>query len=265
MTTDKQTSILDNERAFHDARFKEADTRDKLAAVYSIIGASKEEVSKIIEGHCGPGTTLLEYGCGDGIDPKLHSLGCQLYGIDISKEAIHKARQKTCSVGVLYSVGDCHATEFPSDIFDCVTGNGILHHLDLRKALEELARITYDDGICVFTEPLGHNPLINLFRWLTPKLRSPDEHPLMRSDLQLMKTYFKKVEVRHYYLFALLAVPFRRSKFFTPVYEALLRFDEKMFKQFPRLRRHSWMVLIKLSQPKKIDFRWREMIGKERG
>ena len=39
-----------------------------------------------------------------------------------------------------------------------------------------------------------HNPALNLFRKMTPHLRTPDEHPLMMSDLQLARTGFRSIE-----------------------------------------------------------------------
>ena len=43
----------------------------------------------------------------------------------------------------------------------------------------EINKVLKDDGEMVFLEPLGTNPLINLYRKLTPKSRSVDEHPFV--------------------------------------------------------------------------------------
>lgn len=42
----------------------------------------------------------------------------------------------------------------------------------------------------MFFEPLGHNLLINLYRRLTPELRTEDEHPLVACDLERLVNYF---------------------------------------------------------------------------
>ena len=34
----------------------------------------------------------------------------------------------------------------------------------------ELSRIIKPNGECIFQEPMGHNPIINLYRKLTPNI-----------------------------------------------------------------------------------------------
>jgi ubiquinone/menaquinone biosynthesis C-methylase UbiE len=63
---------------------------------------------------------------------------------------------------------NAEATTFPDNSFDLICGSSILHHLNLDKACAEIRRILRPDGGAVFIEPLGHNPLINMFRKLTP-------------------------------------------------------------------------------------------------
>ena len=41
----------------------------------------------------------------------------------------------------------------------------------------------------LFFEPLGTNPFINFYRYLTPSSRSKDEHPLLKED-------FENIEMR---------------------------------------------------------------------
>ena len=173
------------ERAFHDARFKEAvDPRHRLAKYYAVTAISTALFRQLVAEGAKPGHNFLEYGCGTGGDFAFYKqLGCNVHGIDISSEAIVKAQAQAALHGMVanYSVQDAESTQFPDGTFDLVAGQGILHHLDLERSLSELARITKSTGTCVFSEPLGHNPLINLFRKLTPKLRTPDEHPLVHA------------------------------------------------------------------------------------
>ena len=60
-------------------------------------------------------------------------------------------------------------------------------------------------------EPLAHNPFINLFRKMTPSLRTDDEHPLRMRDLKLFEEYFSKVDVQYFHLAALCLVPLKDS------------------------------------------------------
>ena len=51
--------------------------------------------------------------------------------------------------------------------FDFVIVNGLLHHLDLLTTLKEIHRVQM---ILIFREPLGTNPLFQIYRKFTTKL-----------------------------------------------------------------------------------------------
>ncbi len=85
---------------------------------------------------------------------------------------------------------DAENLKFNDHTFDLVYGSGILHHLSIEKAIVEIKRVLKKDGRAIFYEPLGHNIFINIFRLLTPSLRSEDEHPLLIKDLELIKRTF---------------------------------------------------------------------------
>jgi SAM-dependent methyltransferase len=80
--------------------------------------------------------------------------------------------------------GDAHHTPYPDAAFDLVIGDGILHHLDLDVALGEVHRVLKPGGRAVFREPRLDNPLLKLFRRLTPSARTEDERPLDAADLR---------------------------------------------------------------------------------
>lgn len=144
---------------------------------------------------------------------------------------------------------DAEATSFKNDNFDVIVGTGILHHLDLERSCKELTRILKKDGHIVFSEPLGHNPFFNLYRKLTPKMRTEDEHPLKIKDLKLIESYFEKTENEYFSLFTLLVVPFRESAFYSPLYAILKKIDELIF-IIPFFRRYAWMVIVHSHSPK---------------
>src|SRR5206468_2779382 len=98
--------------------------------------------------------------------------------------------------------------------------------------------------------PLGHNPIINLYRKLTPDLRTVDEHPLLMKDIALAKSYFGKVEAHFFNLATLFAVPFRKCRGFGAVCKALGTLDTAMFRLLPPLRRYAWATVLVFSQPK---------------
>jgi SAM-dependent methyltransferase len=91
---------------------------------------------------------------------------------------------------------DAHKLDFTDASFDLVFGVAILHHLDFALAMREIHRVLCRGGKIVFMEPLRHNPVARLVRWLTPHARTPDELPLGRSELRLIGRNF---EVDNYY------------------------------------------------------------------
>ena len=128
--------------------------------------------------------------------------GAAVVGIDISAEGIRQATARARTEGLedrlTFAVMNAERLEFPDDHFDIVCGNSILHHLNLDSACHELVRVLKPEGRAVFREPLGHNLLINLYRKLTPKMRTEDEHPLLTRDLETLAGYFQEAHI-HYY------------------------------------------------------------------
>ena len=150
---------------------------------------------------------VLDYGCGSGsITQKIAALKpSKLFGIDISEVSINKAMEnaKILNLQINYSVDNCEETKFKNETFDLIFGSGILHHLNLNKSVSEINRILKSDGEMVFLEPLGTNPLINLYRKLTPNSRSADEHPFLKKDFNFINSLFEKVTIRYYGFFTL--------------------------------------------------------------
>ena len=135
--------------------------------------------------------------------------------------------------------------------FDVACGKGILHHLRIEKALGELTRVLKPEGKAIFLEPMGYNPAINTFRKLTPRLRTENEHPLTRKDLELIEKYFGQTNHSFFNLSSLLAVPFRNTRKFSSILEALDSIDRSLFKWAPFLRWMAWQVVITLNKPRK--------------
>jgi ubiquinone/menaquinone biosynthesis C-methylase UbiE len=134
---------------------------------------------------------ILDYGCGVGnsIKKVIDYNPKKITGIDISEVSIEKAKKITSSNSLInLFVDNCEKTKFKNNSFDIVYGTGILHHLNIESCLKEIDRILKPKGKLLFIEPLGTNPLINLYRKLTPKSRSVDEHPLLDEDFNSLFT-----------------------------------------------------------------------------
>lgn len=248
MSTDT-ASRLENEKSFHDNRFTE-EIRDAQGKYYSSIkrGSSQYE-KRIIE--LAQGRDILEYGCGaisQGVT--LSSVSRSLTGIDISTVAIDKANAAAAKNGlsnVHYLAMNAEKMTFPDDSFDLVFGRGIIHHLDLESSFESIRRVLRPGGTALFWEPLGHNPVLNRYRQWTPEARTPDEHPLLKSDFALAQRYFDLVGLDFYGLTTLLSVPLRDTATGEAVLSITSAIDRALFRS--PLRWLAWYALIELRKP----------------
>ena len=128
---------------------------------------------------------------------------------------------------------------------DAVWGNAILHHLDLRKAGQELKRVLKPGGVAVFCEPWGGNPVLNFARAALPypgKDRTPDERPLVRRDLRPLRAIFPKPEVRGFQLFGMVRRVWRNRR----ALSALDGIDARLLRTVPALRNWCRYVVIVL-------------------
>jgi len=169
-------------------------------------------------------------------------------GVDISDYAIKKAREKAAekNLDIDFQVMNAERLQLEDNYFDLICGTGILHHLNLNKAITETKRVMKNEGTAVFVEPLGHNVLINWFRILTPGLRTKHEHPLKLKDLRYMKNRFRQMEVNYYYLFSLLAIFLKGFAAFAEILKGLEYLDNKIFNLLPFSKRYAWQILIML-------------------
>lgn len=242
----------ERERAFHNAAF--SDHRRALGVVdaYSILHDSRKFYEGFIRSHAN-GARLLEFGCGaTAMGSSFGATADEIVGIDISDVAVQQATQVAARSGLraTYLVMDAEALDFPDQSFDLICSAAILHHLDLRRAFGEIARTLRPGGHAIFMEPLGHNPFINLYRRLTPTMRTPDEHPLLVSDLDLAKEYFDDVDVRYFMLTTLLAIPLSKRRLFKPTLLKLEALDRFLFTRARWLQKYAWQVIIVLSRPR---------------
>ena len=242
-------SRYERERIFHDA-----DTDQRWTAVgkfYDTAAASLGTYREMLIARC-EGRTILEYGCGEGESAiELADHGAFVNGIDISSRRIEDAKRFAAHrKDVSFDVMNAEQLTFDADTFDLICGTSILHHLNLERALEEIARTLKPGGEAIFLEPLGHNPLINLYRRMTPKFRTPDEHPLRLDELESARRHFGVVETRFFHLTSLSAVVVRRLRIFPVVLRALDRVDRGLFTALPYLRRYGWIAIVSLREPR---------------
>lgn len=153
------------------------------------------------------GKKVLDYCCGEGeVSVSLAKQGIEIIGIDISDVSIEKSKKLAAENAVFdrtsFFVMDAEQTTFPDNYFDAVFCGGVLHHLDIEKAFKEIARILKPEGQVICDEPLAYNPAFQLYRKLTPHLRTKweAEHILTKKEIELAGKYFGKVEKKFFHL-----------------------------------------------------------------
>ena len=238
---------VEREREFHDLRYA-GRARAGIDSYYSLLTAGADYYEDVVRAQCR-GARVLEYGCGEGrFTAELAALGADVHAIDISEVAVEAARRRAAEQGVHadFRLMNAEKLEYADATFDLICGRSVLHHLNLDAALAEIHRTLKPGGRAIFLEPLGDNPALRLVRAMTPRLRSADERPLRRSDIQKMSSRLELVEARYFHLASLLAVPFRNVRGVAGVVDALDSVDALLFRT--PLRHLAWVVVMTLGR-----------------
>lgn len=156
------------------------------------------------------GKRLLDVGCGPGETAVWFALqGAIVDAVDISPGMIEVARglaeRLAVADRITFHVAPGESLPFADATFDAVFGHDCLHHMDLVRARDEVRRVLKPSRRAVFAEPLGHNPIINFFRDLSPRTRTPDEVPLRFGDFRCLRQGFRALRHKEFQ-FATLAL-----------------------------------------------------------
>ncbi|HWK65874.1 MAG TPA: class I SAM-dependent methyltransferase [Rhizobiaceae bacterium] len=247
MTEERFDDRIARERDFHNERFGATEERPE-DSYYFAVEAAAAAYWRLVR-RAAVAKDVLEYGCSNGgrsID--LARSARHVTGIDISDVAIAQARSEAerRSIGnVSFKVDNAEKMELADASFDLVFGSGILHHLILDTALKEIRRVLRTGGKAIFFEPLGHNPAINRYRNRTPQSRTVDEHPLLKSDFDLIARHFSRCEPRFFGLSTLASIPFRGNAAGRAIRTVGEKIDTVLL-SLPGLKWQAWITVMEL-------------------
>jgi len=189
--------------------------------------AHKEDTFKAIKNK-----DILEIGCASGYDAINYTKYANSYmGLDISDEAINNCKALELKNAEFMCV-DGHIIPMGDQTLDYVIVTSLLHHLDIKETFSEIGRVLKHDGSLIFLEPLGTNPLFQIYRLLTPKSRTVDERPFTFGDLSLMQSHFVFKEIRWFGFLNILSAYIRIEgirKFLTSIDRVLSKTFLKYF------------------------------------
>lgn len=208
MRDDDLVDRVTRERSYYEEVFREsAALQRRLRHVFdnpNIEWAESLHRDKVIA--AVRGRHVLDYGCGpgDSTEQLLRFGASKVTGIDLSESAINTARRKSLP-NATFLACDAHCLPWKEPVFDVVVGRAILHHLDIGLASRQLMRVIRPQGELFFVEPLAGNPGAKVFRALTPRARTVDEHPLTRDDVKGLDLRFGRAN-HHFALFSSMAL-----------------------------------------------------------
>jgi SAM-dependent methyltransferase len=237
------------EKDWHNQNF----SRTKQEKFYSALLRLRSDCMECINKELlREGIEVLDYGCNSGGD--LIEISGKIkngIGIDISEFLIAEAKEKIEKYNIKnleFFVMDAMNTIFENETFGLIRGSAILHHLDLKISLNEIKRILKIDGKAIFFEPLGMNPIITLYRKLTPEARTVDERPFTKKDINQIKEIFPNAKIRYYSFFTLFAIPFRNSIFFKKILFIMDFIDKIILNNCSPFKYMAWYCLIEMKK-----------------
>lgn len=214
------------------------------------------------------GKKLLNLGCGAGEEAVYFAKKrANVWAVDISSEMLKLGKKLEkkfyLTDKIIFKKENAENLTFSDESFDFVFGNSIIHHVSVNDAAQETHRVLIKGGKAVFIEPLAYNPLINFYRNMANIVRTPHEHPLKFTDIEVFKRYFKTVNHYEFQLFTLCIFFYfflverihpnqdrywkkiiREGKRYARFFNILFAIDKIVLKYFPFLRRFCWVTII---------------------
>ena len=191
---------------------------------------------------------FLDYACGEGLMAiKAAKNGAKIsLGLDISNVSIQNARKHAFEKNIKnveFFQADAEDTKLPDNSIDTIICSGMLHHLDLSFAFPELRRILKPGGKILALEALDYNPLIKIYRMMTPDMRTEWEkaHILSLKDVDFASRFFKINSIKYWHITAYIGVKLK-------ILKPLLCKIDPFLERIPFLQRMGWMFTFELEK-----------------
>lgn len=203
-----------------------------------------------------PGKVILEIGSGLGANAVLlASKGATVIALDLSHDRLSILLRRTANVPaakggrVLPIKAKAEALPFRAATLDGVCSRAVLIHTDLPRVCDEVARALVPGAPIAFSEPMAHNPLVNIYRaTLAPKEWQGITTYFTRREVDTVRSRFSDTADRRFYGLAFLAFGFQYAakspRWFYPALSALSRLDTTLAKFLPAARKYAWFTLI---------------------
>lgn len=145
------------------------------------------------------GRRVLDFGCGHGMAGVVMARrGAQVTACDLSpgyvREAAGRARANEAAID--FTVADGHQLPFATGCFDLIWGHAILHHLEIRRCVEELRRVLRPGGRLTLCEPWDGAWWVRAIRrW---RRHTADERALRHADVDVIRQVLGSVRMTTY-------------------------------------------------------------------
>jgi ubiquinone/menaquinone biosynthesis C-methylase UbiE len=192
------------------------------------------------------GKVFLDYACGNGEKTIFAAKAGAILslGFDISAVSVQNAEKEALSQNLnnlIFFQADAEATRLPDNSIDIILCLGMLHHLDLSYAFPEMRRVLKPGGKILAAEALNVNPLIRLYRRLTPSMRTDFEkaHILSLGDVKFARRFFDVTEIRYWHV-----VSYTAGKF--PLLLKPLEILDQVLQKIPYIQRLAWIFTFEM-------------------
>jgi len=147
-----------------------------------------------------PNMHILEIGCGTGMFTEMFAqTRARIIAVDISPDLLKKAAERKLPKDKVQFMEKRFENCDVDGPFDAIIGSSILHHLELKIALQRIFKLLKPGGVLSFAEPNMMNPQVFVerkFRRFFPHI-SPDETAFIRWGLKrtLQQSGFTNIEI----------------------------------------------------------------------